>query len=173
MWAERSGGGIIPTTDGVVAVYVGMPPDRFATEARGDIEGTYVRLLNDLDADRASAVLAGTPAGPMRSFPGVPGRFVRPQGRGWALVGDAGYFKDPYAAHGMTDAFRDAELLADAVVSGDLVGYERARDRASLPVFEALERILSSGWDLSTLPGLIIELNHAIRDELTLGAVAA
>ena len=36
-------------------------------------------------------------------------------GPGWALVGDAGYHKDPITAQGMSDAFRDAELLADAV----------------------------------------------------------
>jgi flavin-dependent dehydrogenase len=43
----------------------------------------------------------------------------RPYGPGWALVGDAGYFKDPFAAHGIT-AFRNAELLTDAVIDGDL-----------------------------------------------------
>ena len=31
-------------------------------------------------------------------------------GGGWALVGDARYFKDPVTAHGITDALRDAEL---------------------------------------------------------------
>ena len=41
-----------------------------------------------------------------------------PAGPGWALVGDAGYHKDPITAQGMLDAFRDAELLADAVDRG-------------------------------------------------------
>jgi flavin-dependent dehydrogenase len=36
-------------------------------------------------------------------------------GPGWALVGDAGYHKDPITAQGITDAFRDSELLADAL----------------------------------------------------------
>jgi flavin-dependent dehydrogenase len=35
-------------------------------------------------------------------------------GPGWALVGDAGYHRDPISGHGLTDAFRDAELLAEA-----------------------------------------------------------
>ena len=47
-------------------------------------------------------------------------------GPGWALVGDAGYFKDPISAHGLTDALRDAELLARAVIAG------RARTALSL-----------------------------------------
>src|SRR5712691_5091956 len=37
---------------------------------------------------------------------------------GWALVGDAGHAEDPFLAHGISDAFHDAELLADAIESG-------------------------------------------------------
>jgi 2-polyprenyl-6-methoxyphenol hydroxylase-like FAD-dependent oxidoreductase len=173
LWGEQIGGGIIPTTGGVVAAFVGMPPARFAAEARADVEGTYARILTALDPARAAAVLSATPAGPFRSFPGVAGRFIRPQGPGWALVGDAGYFKDPAAAHGMTDAFRDAELLADAVMTGDFVGYERTRDRASQGVFDALEKIASFEWDLATLPGLHLDLSHAMRAELEIGVDAA
>ena len=41
-------------------------------------------------------------------------RAAAARGPGWALVGDAGSFKDPLTAHGITDALRDAELLARA-----------------------------------------------------------
>ena len=45
-----------------------------------------------------------------------PPNYVRQAyGAGWALVGDAGYHRDPMTGHGITDAFRDAELLADAL----------------------------------------------------------
>ena len=53
--------------------------------------------------------------------------------------GHAGYHRDPITGHCMTDAFRDAELLADAldpVLLGDLpeatalAAYEQARDLA-------------------------------------------
>ena len=52
----------------------------------------------------------------------IPSPLVSPttcsaSGPGWALVGDAGYHRDPITGHGITDAFRDAELLADAVHS--------------------------------------------------------
>ena len=43
----------------------------------------------------------------------VPNFFRKPYGPGWALVGDAGYNKDPITAQGITDAFRDAETLRD------------------------------------------------------------
>ena len=67
----------------------------------------------------------------------VPNVFRKPFGPGWALVGDAGYVKDPLTAQGISDAFRDAELCAAAVdeaLSGRrpfddaLAGYQRARD---------------------------------------------
>ena len=49
-------------------------------------------------------------------------------------MGDAGCHKDPFLALGVCDAFRDAELLADAVLSGQgLVSCARRRDEATLP----------------------------------------
>ena len=53
----------------------------------------------------------------------LPNFFRKPYGPGWALVGDAGYHKDPYLAQGFSDAFRDAQLLADAIDAA-LAGYE-------------------------------------------------
>ena len=41
----------------------------------------------------------------------LPFFFRKPYGPGWALVGDAGYHKDPITAQGISDAFRDAELV--------------------------------------------------------------
>jgi len=61
-----------------------------------------------------------------------------------ALVGDAGYHRDPITGHGITDAFRDAELLADAVgawlvdevpETEALATYARERDQAIRDVF--------------------------------------
>ena len=80
-------------------------------------------------------------------------------------MGDAGYFKDPFAAHGISDSFRDAELLADAVVDDDLPRYERLRDQLSAPLFEVLEQIASYDWDLGSIPGLHLRLARAMRAE--------
>ena len=64
--------------------------------------------------------------------------FLRvPYGPGWALVGDAGYHKDPQTGQGIRDAFRDADLVASAVDAGlsgrvsleaALADYQRRRD---------------------------------------------
>jgi 2-polyprenyl-6-methoxyphenol hydroxylase-like FAD-dependent oxidoreductase len=60
-------------------------------------------------------------------------------------VGDAGFHKDPILAQGISDAFRDAEFLADAVDAG-LAGrtplenalrlYEQRRNEMAMPGYE-------------------------------------
>jgi flavin-dependent dehydrogenase len=75
----------------------------------------------------------------------LPNFFRRPYGPGWALVGDAGFHKDPFLAQGISDAFRDAELLAEALDAGlagrrpleaALAEYEQRRNEAALPFYE-------------------------------------
>jgi flavin-dependent dehydrogenase len=86
---------------------------------------------------------------PVRGFGGHPGFIKRSTGDGWALVGDAGYFKDPLTAHGITDALRDAELLARAILAGTpagLANYETTRLDLSQRLFEITDEIASFGW---------------------------
>lgn len=71
----------------------------------------------------------------------VKGRYYFRQaaGPGWALVGDAGLFKDPAPGLGIADAFRDARSLARALLDGGddaLVRYWRERDVRSTELFE-------------------------------------
>ena len=57
--------------------------------------------------------------------------FFRPAaGPGWALVGDAGHFKHPATAQGISDAIEPALHVAEAVTGSDpeLGGYEEWRD---------------------------------------------
>lgn len=60
-------------------------------------------------------------------------------------MGDAGYHKDPITALGISDAFRDADLLAEAIVDGlsgrhslaaALAEYERRHNEAAMPLYE-------------------------------------
>ena len=99
----------------------------------------------------------------------MPGYLRRAAGPGWALVGDAGYFKDPLTAHGISDALRDAEFLSRAVVDGGpdaLRDYERTRDRLSLPLFDAAEAIAGYGWDLSEIRDLLLSESAAMKPEV-------
>jgi flavin-dependent dehydrogenase len=71
-------------------------------------------------------------------------------GPGWALVGDAGYHRDAVTAHGISDAFRDAEFLAVALDQALSAGveettalalYQRQRDQALREIFEITCRL--------------------------------
>jgi flavin-dependent dehydrogenase len=76
---------------------------------------------------------------------GIPYHLRRPWGPGWALVGDAGYQKDPCTASGITDAFRSAEWLVEAIDAGftgrqpleqALAAYEQRRNSSEIPYFD-------------------------------------
>lgn len=75
----------------------------------------------------------------------LPNFFRKPFGKGWILVGDAGYHKDPLTGQGITDAFIDAQRAAEAIDAGlsgrstldaALLDYERRRDRERLPIYD-------------------------------------
>jgi flavin-dependent dehydrogenase len=132
-----------PTDDGLVIVSVAWPVDEFA-RARSDIAGTFTRTVEQVAPDLADRLRAGTRE-ERWSGAAVPGFLRRPHGPGWALVGDAGYVKDPCTAQGITDAFSSADLLA-AAVDDALRGrrpwtearsdYRRRRDEAAMPMYE-------------------------------------
>jgi len=101
-------------------------------------------------------------------FPGLTGYLRDAAGPGWALVGDAGYFKDPITAHGITDALRDAEVLARVVTSGgpDAVGrYQAERDELSLRLFRVTGRIAAFDWTAGEIGAHLIELKDAMAEE--------
>jgi flavin-dependent dehydrogenase len=152
-WYYRPGvsAGAIPTNDGRACVFVSVPPARFLRELPGGLDRLYRRVLDEASPELARAVARARLDAKLHPFPGTPGFLRRAWGPGWALVGDAGYFKDPLTAHGLTDALRDAELLARAVVAGTdaaLAAYQAMRDELSLGLFEVTERIASFEWDL-------------------------
>lgn len=158
--------GSIPTTDGLHCVFVAMRPEEFRATARSDIEEAFRRTLRRASSRLSDGVGAGRRIGRLRSFPGHRGQLREACGPGWALVGDAGYFKDPATAHGMTDAFRDAELLAEAVHDGEIGRYQRTRDELSLPLFEATDRLAAFDWTPETVQPIHLDVAAAMTDEL-------
>jgi 2-polyprenyl-6-methoxyphenol hydroxylase-like FAD-dependent oxidoreductase len=56
-------------------------------------------------------------------------------------VGDAGLHRDPITGQGIVDAFRDAELLADAIETDAFAEYEQHRNAAVMPVYELTCRL--------------------------------
>ena len=132
-----------PTNDGQAVIIVYWPRRDFH-EVRADIERHHLEAI-DLAPRLAERVRRGERTERFRGTADLPNFFRTPYGPGWALVGDAGYHKDPITALGITDAFRDAELLAAAVHEGlaglrpmedALADYQRRRDQAALPLYE-------------------------------------
>jgi flavin-dependent dehydrogenase len=132
-----------PTNDDLVCTPLQWPREEFHT-VRTDIEGNFLKKL-DLAPGLAERIRSGKREANFVGTGVLPNFFRKPYGAGWALVGDAGYHKDPYMAQGITDAFRDAELLAEAIDAGlsecrslgeALADYERQRNAAAMPGYE-------------------------------------
>jgi flavin-dependent dehydrogenase len=160
--------GIIPTNDGQVCVWTGVAAERFAAARRAGIDGVFANVLAGMAPEMP---VEGDRVGRLRGFPGHPAFLRRPFGPGWALVGDAGYVKDPLTAHGITDALRDAELLARAAADGSpgaFAGYEAQRDALARPLLDVAERIAAYDWDLTDIEGLLRAESAAMRPEVAL-----
>jgi flavin-dependent dehydrogenase len=114
-------------------------------------------------AGRASPPAAPRRAATVRRPPRLPAPVARP---GLGLVGDAGYFKDPLSAHGITDALRDADGLARAIAGDGLAAYEEERDEASREMFELTERLASFQWDLEEVKLLHRGLSETMNTEV-------
>ena len=88
-----------------------------------------IRRRDELRADRAAGCEAGLRlwpelarklaggrrVGPVRMMSRWHGFFRQSAGPGWALLGDAGHFKDPTPGQGISDALRQAEAMAPAI----------------------------------------------------------
>ena len=178
-WVYRADActGVIPTNGGQACVFASAGRDHIG---RGGVD-VIMRIAAAGDPDLAARLAAATPPDGTRTWGGQVGHVRRAHGPGWALVGDAGYFKDPISAHGITDALRDAELLARAVTVGcgddgamarALGDYEEIRDQLSLNLFHTVDRIASNEWDDGEIAVLLRQLSSSMSDEVdTLAAL--
>jgi flavin-dependent dehydrogenase len=132
----------IPTNDDLTLVLVGCPY-REASTFRRDLEANYFAAF-ELEPGFANRIHGATREERFRGG-GVPNFFRKPYGPGWALVGDAGYTKDPVTAQGITDAFQTAEQCAAALDASlrnqrpfheAMAEYQQARDQHMVPIYE-------------------------------------
>jgi flavin-dependent dehydrogenase len=168
-FTQGSAAGIIPTNDGLACVFAATSAERLRRELDGGAEAGLRRILTEAAPELADRIDPRGAAGPPRVFPGLPGYLRDAAGPGWALVGDAGYFKDPITAHGITDALRDAEILARVVTSrgpGAVARYQAERDELSLRLFRVTGRIAAFDWTADEIGGHLLELNAAMAEEM-------
>ena len=132
-----------PTNDGLTVLGAAWPQAQFHA-VRSDIEASLNRALQ-LAPGLAELARQARREEPFMGSGEINNFFRTPAGPGWALVGDAGYHKDPILAQGITDAMRDAEALAEAVDDGlsgrqpldeALAAYHRRRDEAVGGMYE-------------------------------------
>jgi flavin-dependent dehydrogenase len=136
------GFGCAPTNDGHTMIVAGWPYAE-ARAYKADVERNFLDTLRlvpsmaeRLDHARREAPFLGG---------AVPGYLRKPFGAGWALIGDAGYNKDPITAQGITDAFLDAERctraidqwLGGAAAYDDVMSaWQQERDAKAMPIYE-------------------------------------
>ena len=155
------------TNDGLQIVIVFWPRAEFRAVRTG-VERSFHDALA-LAPPLAERLAAGERADRFYGIGELPFYYRKPYGPGWTLVGDAGYHKDPITAQGITDAFRDAELLADALDAGftgmhpledALAGYERIRNEQTRGLYELTYEFAS----LAAPPPEQQALFEALRD---------
>jgi menaquinone-9 beta-reductase len=166
-WFYRPGvsAGTIPTNGGLYAVFVALPRARYERERPHGLESMFSRALVEAAPDLAARMTADPLAGPVRGFAGEPGFLRQPSGPGWALVGDAGAFRDPITSHGISDALRDAEWLASAIARGGeraLAEYGAARDELMRDMIPIADRVASFEWTLDEVRALHLALSRVM-----------
>lgn len=159
--------GIIPSSDDQSCVFIGASPRDAKRLFSADPLDAMVRSLAHWSPRHAEAIRVLGLTGRARRFLGAPGHLKTSVGAGWALVGDAGYFKDPCTSHGITDAFLDAERLATALLTApsDLARYETERNQTALPFFDMTHRIARLDWTIPDLIAMHQSISHLMKSE--------
>lgn len=158
--------GAIPTNH-ATCVFASIPEREFR-QSSASSRALFLRGIHRAAPHLALALEQATPLGALRRAAPLRGFMRDCFGPGWALVGDAGYFKDPITAHGISDALRDAELLARAYAlhgEAGLPGYQQARDSVSVELFAVTDTIAAMDWSVPELMQLHRLLSASMRPE--------
>ena len=132
------------TNDGLSMISIVFPKEEF-DRIRSNIEGEYLYAIKANAPGLFERVKNGRREERFAGTGFLPNFFRKPYGKGWALVGDAGYVKDPILAQGISNSFSHAEMLATALDDGfsgrrdlhdALAEYELHRNDEVLAMFE-------------------------------------
>jgi flavin-dependent dehydrogenase len=160
--------GVVPTHGGQVMAFVQWQwSARHAF--RADVLGNYLAGLRSFPSI-AEVLTGATLEAPLRGMLDLPAFFRRSYGPGWALAGDAAHHKDPIVARGISDAFRDAELLSQAVAAGlggetdllpALARYQQQREATSRPISALNHRLAELPDDVDETERRLMQLLQA------------
>ena len=151
---------VFPTHEGLTCVWAGRLHADWRIY-RANVEGTYREVIS-LAPQLAKRIESAQRASPFKGTSKLPNFYRRSVGKGWALVGDAAYHRDPLPGMGIGDAFLGAELLASALsigLAGDdsgldaaLATYQSTLREKTMPIFEYTLRAASLKDPVPTLP---------------------
>jgi flavin-dependent dehydrogenase len=139
--------GVFPTHDGDVCVWVSTHHKTALAHRRSaaNLDSAFNSMMDGIAPALQERLHFRTATSPVRGMLSMPNQLRTPVGPGWMLVGDAGYHRDAITGQGITDAFRDADLAAEAIdatlrdASAERNAFERfhaERDRMLRDVFE-------------------------------------
>ncbi len=166
-YGAGSAAGLVPSGDGLHCLFASCAPSDFRARFGKDAFAGALETLATWEPRIAANLKSQGPAERIRRYLGAPGHIKAAHGPGWALVGDAGYFKDPASAHGISDALLDADRLARAYLANpaDLAPYETDRDRHAIPLFNATQEMAALKWDYPRLQDLHQTLSLCMKQE--------
>jgi len=128
--------GIAPLSGGVSSVGMALDMNRYRGVARGP-GGIFDEALGTMFPELSAMLRGGQRRGPVRGIGPIAHRASRVHGAGWALVGDAAGYLDPFTGEGIYRALRGGQLLAAAaddalraegrISAQSLAPYSRAR----------------------------------------------
>ncbi|WP_238011704.1 FAD-dependent monooxygenase [Dactylosporangium sp. AC04546] len=145
--ADRALTGVFPTHDGAACVWICGPSGdaHRARRARPTRAEAFTAYLRRTAPELARRLEHGRRVSPVTGMLRTPNVRRAAHGPGWALVGDAAYHRDAVTGLGISDAYRDAELLAaalDAALRGTtderaaLAGYRHRHELALRELFD-------------------------------------
>ena len=153
-WYFRDGlaGSFIPTNDSQACIVASVPTRLFDERFRLGHGRARMEVLEALSPALAEQAARAPQDTRLQAFRGVPGYIRQAHGPGWALVGDAGFFRDPITSHGISDALRDAESLARAILDGSdtaFAAWQQQRDLVAEQILETTDALAGFDWTLA------------------------
>ncbi|MFG1679356.1 NAD(P)/FAD-dependent oxidoreductase [Nonomuraea sp. NPDC049269] len=167
-WRQGAELGTAFPCDGGLTLVLLMPPDARAPDFRKYPEKEYDRTIDELLPGLAERLRGCARRSRVFGAAGLESYFRVSAGPGWALVGDAGHFKDPVTAQGIRDALRFGRLMGESLADTDLSAGEvdavlaegeRRRDRECLEAFYWTDRTGRA----DPVGPLDVEMHRALR----------
>jgi len=170
--APRALVGLFPTHFGETCVWICAPDDSLRPLLRAGSAKTAVlqQMIDDAAPQLAGRVQSAEITAPVRGAVNLPSHIRHAAGPGWALVGDAAYHRDPITGHGISDAFRDAELLTGAIDAhlGEGAPWSQTGSAYDTARTAAAQQIFTITQALTEFPsvGRFIELQKRLSDAI-------